>query len=104
MDPFEAIAPAARRRLIELLSEGERTVGELVAGTGTSFSSVSQHLRILSEGNIVSSRRDGRHQIYRFNPRSMDPVADWVADHARGFWKKKLRTLGDVLERMEHES
>jgi DNA-binding transcriptional ArsR family regulator len=104
MDAFEALAAPARRRIIEMLSTGEHTVGELVSGSGVSFSAVSQHLRILSEGNIVESRRDGRKQIYRFKPESIDPVADWVSAHARQFWKKKLQNLGDVLGRMKHES
>jgi DNA-binding transcriptional ArsR family regulator len=103
MDAFEVIAAPTRRRLIELLSTGERTVGELVSGTSVSFSAVSQHLRILSDGNIVESRRDGRRHIYRFKPESIDPVADWVAAHARHFWKKKLHNLGGLLERMKRE-
>jgi|SRR6516164_1227994 DNA-binding transcriptional ArsR family regulator len=104
MDVFEAIATPTRRRLIELLSDGEHTVGELVSDSGVSFSAISQHLRILSEANIVASRRDGRQQIYRFKPESIDPVADWVAVRARRFWRKKLQSLGDVLARIQHES
>jgi len=104
MDAFEVIADPTRRRLIELLHDGEQYVGELVAGTGASFSAVSQHLRVLTEGNFVASRREGRRQIYRFQPGSMDPVAEWVAAQARQFWKKRFDKLGGVLERLKHES
>jgi DNA-binding transcriptional ArsR family regulator len=97
VDTFEAIADPTRRRLIELLTEGERPAGELVAHFDVSFSAISQQLRILSEANLVQSRREGRRQVYRLNPENLDPVANWLSRYARNFWKKKLTALDDVL-------
>src|SRR4249920_3244575 len=99
MDPFEVIADPTRRRLIELLTEGERAAGELVTHFDVSFSAISQQLRILSEANLIRSRRDGRRQLYRLGPQGLDPVADWMARYARSFWEKKLRNLDGVLRR-----
>ena len=102
MDAFEAIGDPTRRSLIELLSEGERSAGELVTHFDVSFSAVSQQLRILSEAGIVTARREGRQRFYRLDPNGLDPVAAWTAQYARQFWERKLRNLGRVLERMKH--
>ena len=104
MDAFEAIGDATRRNLIELLSEGERSAGELVSHFDLSFSAISQQLRILSEAGIVAARRQGRQRFYRLDPQGLDPVAAWTAQYARRFWERKLRNLGGVLERMKHGS
>ena len=104
MDPFEVIADPTRRRLIELLTDRERPAGELVTYFDVSFSAISQQLRILSDANIVQSRREGRKQIYRLNPESLDPIADWLSRYARTFWKRRLNALGGVLRRMKDEA
>jgi len=104
VDPFEVIADPTRRRLIELLAEGERPAGELVAHFDVSFSAISQQLRILSEASFVESRREGRRQVYRLQPESLDPVAHWLTLYARNFWQKKLHKLGGVLRRMKDEA
>jgi len=104
MDPFEAIADPTRRRLIELLKDGERPAGQLVTHFDVSFSAISQQLRVLSEAHIVQSRRKGRYQIYSLNPESLDPIADWLSRYAREFWKQKLHALGGVLRRIKNEA
>jgi DNA-binding transcriptional ArsR family regulator len=104
VDAFDAIGDPTRRSLIELLSKGERSAGELVAHFDLSFSAISQQLRILSEAGIVAARREGRQRLYRLEPRGLDPVAAWTAQYARRFWDLKLRKLGAVLERMKDGS
>jgi DNA-binding transcriptional ArsR family regulator len=101
MDAFEVIGDPTRRRLIELLSEGEQSAGELASQFDVSFSAVSQQLRILTEAGIVTTRRDGRQRIYRIEADGLDPVAAWVAQYARQYWNRKLRALGGVLQRMK---
>ena len=101
MDSFDAIADATRRRLIELLADGERPAGELAAQFDISFPAISQQLRILHEAKLVQVRRDGRKQIYRLNPASLDPVAEWLEQYATSFWKKKLNRLGGVIAKMK---
>ena len=101
MDAFEVIGDPTRRRLIELLSEGERSAGELASHFEVSFSAVSQQLRILNEAGVVTTRRDGRQRLYRIETHGLDPVAAWLAQYARRFWERKLHNLGGVLERMK---
>jgi len=102
MDAFEVIGDPTRRSLIDLLSEGERPAGELVAHFDVSFSAISQQLRILSEVGLVTSRRQGRQRLYRLEADALDPVAAWVAQYAHRFWDRKMQKLGGVLQRMKH--
>jgi DNA-binding transcriptional ArsR family regulator len=104
MDAFEVLADPARRRIIELLAQGELGAGELASHFDVSFSAVSQQLRVLTEARLVSARREGRRQIYRLHAERLDPVADWVTRYAAHFWKKKLNALGGVLSRMKDEA
>jgi DNA-binding transcriptional ArsR family regulator len=104
VDPFEAIADPTRRRILELLAQGERPVGDLVAHFDVSFSAISQQLRILSEAELVESRADGRRHFYRVKSESLDPVAEWLESYARSFWKGRMKKLGGVLRGMKHEA
>src|SRR5947209_3440393 len=104
MDAFEVISDPTRRRLIELLAEGESPAGDLASHFEQSFSAISQQLRILTEAGVVASRREGRQRIYRIETDGLDPVAAWVARYARQFWQRKLRGLGVVLERIKDGS
>jgi len=60
-----AVAEPSRRRLLQLLGHGERTVTELAANFTVSRSAISQHLGVLAEAGLVASRREGRFQHYR---------------------------------------
>ena len=102
MDTFEVISDPTRRRLVELLAEGERAAGDLASHFDTSFSAISQQLRILNEAGVVASRREGRQRLYRIEADGLDPVAGWVARYARRCWERKLRGLGGVLDRIKH--
>jgi len=101
VDVFGVIADPTRRKLIELLADGEHQVNELVAHFDISFSAISQQLRILSDANLVQSRREGRTQLYRLEPGNLDPVAEWLSRYARSFWSKKLQNLDGVLKRIK---
>jgi DNA-binding transcriptional ArsR family regulator len=100
MDAFEVIGDPTRRRLIELLADGERSAGDLASCFDISFSAVSQQLRILNDAGVVATRREGRQRIYRIEAEGLDPVAAWIAHYARRYWERKLRALGGVLERI----
>lgn len=103
MDAFQVIADPTRRKLIELLCTGERTAGELVAEFNVSFSAISQQLKALSEASFVKSRRCGRKQYYSLCPERLDPLLDWMAVCAQGYWDRRLRALGEVTAKVEAE-
>lgn len=74
---FRALGDPERLRLLTLLADGERTVGELADLAGASLSVVSQRLRVLRLEGLLDRRRDGRHQHYRLADRH---VADLIAN------------------------
>jgi DNA-binding transcriptional ArsR family regulator len=96
---YTAIACDARRRMLELLRDGERPVGELVDALGLSQPAVSQHLAVLRGVGLAEERRRGRQRVYRLRPEPLREVAVW-AEAFRQFWEQRLDTLGTVLDEM----
>lgn len=98
MDAFGALADPTRREVLDLLSRGERTAGEL----GTVFPSVSQpglsrHLRVLREAGLVRARRESRHRIYSLRSEGLAPIDFWLSKY-RGFWETELDALESFLD------
>jgi DNA-binding transcriptional ArsR family regulator len=95
---FRAIADPSRRRMLEVLADGERTVNELCSLFDTMQPAVSQHLRVLRDAGLVRHRQHGRHRYYSLDARPLRAVYDWSAHYQR-FWTKKLEALADLLTR-----
>ena len=82
---FGAISHPARRRMLDLLAEGDRPVKALAANFEMSRPAVSQHLRILLDARLVTEQRHGRERRYRLAAERLGPVRDWLAHYER-FW------------------
>src|SRR6476646_8427095 len=91
---FEVLAEPTRRRILDLLLERSRPVGELVALLGLSQPGVSKHLRILREGGFVEVRRDAQRRFYVLRAAPLAEVDAWLAPYRR-LWADRL----DALER-----
>jgi DNA-binding transcriptional ArsR family regulator len=89
---FDAISHPARRRMLDLLAEGERPVNALAGHFEMSRPAVSQHLRVLLEAGLVTEQRHGRERRYRLAPKQLSPVRDWIAHYER-FWDDRLQRL-----------
>ena len=98
--PFAAIASPTRRKLLDLLKDGERTVGALTEALGVSQPAVSQHLAALREVGLVGERREGRFRFYCLNADPLAEVMAWVKAY-EVFWNEKLDALGRTLDRMK---
>jgi DNA-binding transcriptional ArsR family regulator len=96
-DPFWAIADPTRRRLLDLLSTGERPVNDLAETFRVSRPAISQHLRVLREAGVVTERRVGRERRYRLRAAALREVASWIARYER-FWDEHLEALGRQLD------
>ena len=79
--PFDVVADPARRRLLDVLRQAPRPVGELAAATGLSQPSTSRHLRILREAGLVTCRSAGRHRLYEVRPQGFAELADWLTPY-----------------------
>jgi DNA-binding transcriptional ArsR family regulator len=98
MSPFEAIAEPNRRRLLDLLRDGERPAGDLVEATGLSQPGVSKHLKLLREAGLVSVRPDGQRRLYRLEPEKLADLDSWLKPFRR-FWADHLDALEEHLEK-----
>ena len=94
MQSLAAISDPTRRRIVELLAQRERTAGELVAEFDMSAPAISQHLNVLREAGLVSTRAEGQTRIQSLNPAGLDELGDWL-EKTRSFWSRHL----DALER-----
>jgi DNA-binding transcriptional ArsR family regulator len=89
-DVFGAIRHPARRRMLDLLVEADRSVNRLAGHFQMSRPTVSQHLRILLDAGLVTEQRHGRERRYCLVPAQLRSVRDWMAYHDR-FWDEPLK-------------
>jgi DNA-binding transcriptional ArsR family regulator len=94
MQSLQAIADPTRRRIVELLALGERTAGELVKEFDMSAPAISQHLNVLREAGLVTTRAEGQSRIQALNPEGFDDLEAWL-QKTRSIWSSRL----DALER-----
>jgi DNA-binding transcriptional ArsR family regulator len=94
MQSLLAIADPTRRRIVELLAQRDRTAGELVAEFDLSAPAISQHLNVLREAGLVTTRAEGQSRIQTLNPAGLDDLGAWL-ERTRNFWSQRL----DALER-----
>lgn len=99
---FEALADPIRRRVVELLAEGERSAGEIAAAFPVSRPAVSRHLRVLRRAGIVQARKDSRRRVYALDPAPLAEVDTWIRTYA-GFWPERLDRLEHHLQRAKEE-
>ncbi|BCM90632.1 transcriptional repressor SdpR [Abditibacteriota bacterium] len=101
-DVFIAISHRARRQMLDLLTEDERSVSDIAAHFEMSRPAVSQHLRVLLDAGLVAEQRYGRERRYRLVPERLGPVRDWMA-HYEQFWDDHLQRLQKQLAKKSEE-
>jgi DNA-binding transcriptional ArsR family regulator len=94
MMAFSVLAEPARRDILDLLRDGERTVGELVAALPLTQPGVSKHLRVLREAGLVRVRPEAQKRWYGLSPEPLAELDAWLAPYRR-LWAGRL----DALER-----
>ena len=99
---FQALADPTRRALVERLSRGPASVSELAAPLSISLPAVVQHLQVLEQGGLVSTRKAGRVRTCRIEPDALSEVEQWIIDR-RTSWERRLDRLGDVLAEQQKE-
>ncbi|MGL4255195.1 MAG: ArsR/SmtB family transcription factor [Microbacterium sp.] len=102
MHALDILGDPVRRRILELLAEGERSAGEIGEVVqrefGISQPAVSQHLRVLRESGFATARPDGTRRLYALDPEPLSAAAAWF-DPFRRFWQPHLDALGTELAR-----
>jgi DNA-binding transcriptional ArsR family regulator len=97
--PFAVLAEPARRRILDLLRERPRLVGELSAELGLSQPGTSKHLRVLREAGLVEAQVDAQRRRYALRPEPLAELDAWLAPYRR-LWDHRLDALERELDRM----
>ncbi|MEY4544864.1 MAG: hypothetical protein RL685_1059 [Pseudomonadota bacterium] len=102
MHALDLLGDPVRRRILELLAEGERSSGAIVEVIQREFSisqpAVSQQLRVLRENGFASVRSEGPRRLYSVQSAPLQEVDAWL-DRFRGFWEQRLDALGTEIAR-----
>lgn len=97
---FKALSDETRRRILLLLNEGDRTVGEIVGNFHLSQPTISRHLSVLKEANLVVDQRQGQHVIYRLSAASLARSAEiFFSDFRPDREKSQEATPGRMTRR-----
>jgi DNA-binding transcriptional ArsR family regulator len=102
-DVLAVLAEPARRRILDLLLERSRPVGDLTAQLGLSQPGTSKHLRVLREAGLVRVRQEAQRRWYELNPEPLAEIDVWLAPYRR-LWSDRLDALECHLDTMEEES
>ncbi len=100
--PFDVLAEPARRRILDLLLQRPRRVGELTHALGLSQPGTSKHLRVLREVGLVRVRRDAQRRWYELCPEPLAEVDAWLTPY-RWLWADRLDALERHLDTMPDE-
>lgn len=94
-DALRAVADPTRRAIMELVSDGERSAGDIATRfPAMSRPAVSQHLRVLADAGLVDVRRDGNRRLYALRPEGLADAAGFI----ERMWSAQLRRLKEAVE------
>ncbi|MEU4538739.1 metalloregulator ArsR/SmtB family transcription factor [Streptosporangium sp. NPDC023825] len=106
MHALDVLGDPVRRRILELLADGELAAGEISAVVqeefGISQPGVSQHLRVLRDNGFATVRAQGTRRLYAVDPAPLREVDRWL-DRYRHFWNQHLDALGTEIARGKRE-
>jgi len=97
-DVFQAIADPTRRAILLLLASQSMTAGAIAANFNTARPTVSKHLQILTECDLLAQQQNGREIYYRLNPEKMKEVADFI-EPFRKMWDDQFNKLEAVMKK-----
>lgn len=99
---FDVLADPVRRRILELLADGEQSAGAITGVVGEEFGisqpAISQHLRVLRENGFATVRPDGARRLYSVDPAPLREMDAWL-DPFRQFWTNRLDALATEIAR-----
>ena len=97
-DVFQAIADPTRRAILTLVATQSMTAGAIAANFNTARPTVSKHLQILTECELLEQEQNGREIYYHFNPQKMKDVADFI-EPFRSMWDDRFNKLETIMKK-----
>ncbi|HEX2627839.1 MAG TPA: metalloregulator ArsR/SmtB family transcription factor [Chitinophagaceae bacterium] len=99
-DVFQAIADPTRRAILVLVAAQSMTAGAIAANFDTARPTVSKHLAILTECELLEQEQNGREVYYHFNPKKMKEVADFI-EPFRNMWDDRFNKLEAIMKKQK---
>src|SRR6478672_13905325 len=99
---LRALADESRRTILETLSGGPATAGELAALLPIARPGVSRHLRVLREAGLVDVRQQAQQRIYRLRPQPLAEIDEWLGRY-RALWQQRIDALHTEVARGKRE-
>lgn len=97
-DVFQAIADPTRRMIISLVALQALTAGSIAENFDATRQTISKHIQILTECEILEQERKGREIYYQLNPEGMKEIADYI-EPFRKFWDDRFNKLEAVMKK-----
>jgi len=101
-DVFQAIADPTRRAILLLVASQSMTAGAIAANFDTARPTVSKHLQILTECELLAQEQNGREMYYHLNPKKMKEIADYL-EPFRKLWEDRFNKLEAVMKKYKTE-
>jgi len=101
-DVFQAIADPTRRAILLLLASQAMTAGAIAANFNTARPTVSKHLQILTECELLKSQQNGREIYYQLNPPKMKEIADFI-EPFRQMWEDRFNKLETIMKNYKNK-
>ncbi|WP_129019927.1 ArsR/SmtB family transcription factor [Edaphocola flava] len=96
-DVFQAIADPTRRAILMLLAAQSMSAGAIAANFDTARPTVSKHLQILTECELLKQEQQGREIYYHLNPHKMKEIADFI-EPFRQMWDERFNKLEAIMK------
>ena len=101
-DPFQAIADPTRRAILLLVAAQSMTAGAIASNFDTARPTVSKHLQILTECELLKQEQNGREMYYHLNPQKMKEIAEFI-EPFRKLWEDRFNKLEEVMKKYKTE-
>ncbi len=101
-DVFQAIADPTRRAIITLVALQAMTPGAIAENFDSSRQTISKHIQILTECELLKQEQNGREIYYHFNPKKMKEISDFI-DPFRNMWDDRFNKLEAVMKKYKQK-
>ena len=101
-DVFHALSSPTRRKVLERLSVGPATVSELAAPFDMQLPSFVQHLSVLEQSRLVTSKKRGRVRTYEIAPERFKVAEDWLTER-RQLWEARLDRFDEYVKQLKEK-
>ncbi len=99
-DVFQALADPTRRAILVLIASQAMTPNAIAENFSTARQTVSKHIKVLTESQLVKQELAGREIYYHINPKKVKEIADWI-EPFRSLWQDKFNKLDNLLNTMQ---